>query len=122
MGTVGAVAIDQTGNICAGTSTGGLVIDLPGRVGDTPLVGCGTYCNGVAGASCTGAGERIMQVVLAKKVVDLVNGGMSAQQAVEKGIEVLETVNGKGGVISIDQHGNIGYAFNTQRMTVAYIE
>ena len=63
-----------------------------------------------------------MQVVLAKKVVDLVNGGMSAQQAVEKGIEVLETVNGKGGVISIDQHGNIGYAFNTQRMTVAYIE
>src|SRR5713226_6036107 len=70
-GTVGAVAIDRNGNLFAGTSTGGTCCKLPGRVGDSPLIGCGCYADSeVGGVSCTGYGEAIMKVVLAKTAAD----------------------------------------------------
>lgn len=122
LSTVGAVAIDAEGNICAGTSTGGLLVDLPGRVGDTPLIGCGTYANQYTKISCTGTGERIMQVVLAKKVADCIEAGMGAIAAAEKGVEVLGTVKGRGGLICIEKNGRIKYASNTRYITMAYIE
>ena len=123
-GTVGAVARDKAGHIAAGTSTGGTPNKLPGRVGDSPLVGCGCYADDVsAGASATGWGESIMKVVLCKTACDLAANGADAQSAAEKTIGVLaDRVQGLGGLILIDQHGHIGQAFNTPRMARAWVE
>ncbi len=121
--TVGCVAIDSHGNIAAGTSTGGVPNKRSGRVGDTPIIGSGLYAdNESCGVSATGWGESIMRVVLAKTICSLVEAGLSAQRAAEKGIEVLERkVNGLGGVIVIDRDSRIGFAYNTRRMAYAYI-
>jgi L-asparaginase / beta-aspartyl-peptidase len=123
-GTVGAVAIDVNGHLAAGTSTGGTPNKLQGRVGDSPLIGCGCYADDVsAGASATGWGESIMKVVLCKAVCDFVAQGYSAQVAAEKAIGVLaDRAQGLGGVIVIDRAGKIGLAFNTPRMAHAWIE
>lgn len=123
-GTVGAVARDAQGHIAAGTSTGGTPNKLPGRVGDSPLIGCGCYAeNESAGASATGWGESIMKVVLCKTVCDFVTHGQDAQAAAEKTIAVLaHRGQGYGGVIVIDHSGKIGTAFNTPRLARAWIE
>jgi L-asparaginase / beta-aspartyl-peptidase len=123
-GTVGAVAIDVNGHLAAGTSTGGTPNKLQGRVGDSPLIGCGCYADDIsAGASATGWGESIMKVVLCKAVCDFVAQGDSAQAAAEKAIGVLaDRAQGLGGVIVIDRAGKIGLAFNTPRMAHAWIE
>lgn len=123
-GTVGAVAIDVNGHLAAGTSTGGTPNKLQGRVGDSPLIGCGCYADDLsAGASATGWGESIMKVVLCKAVCDFVAQGHTAQVAAEKAIGVLaDRAQGLGGVIVIDRAGKIGLAFNTPRMAHAWIE
>ncbi len=123
-GTVGAVARDVHGHLAAGTSTGGTPNKLQGRVGDSPLIGCGCYAdNASAGASATGWGESIMKVVLSKAVCDFVAQGLEAQQAVEKAIGVLaDRAQGLGGLIVIDRFGQIGVSFNTPRMARAWIE
>jgi beta-aspartyl-peptidase (threonine type) len=123
-GTVGAVAFDVNGHLAAGTSTGGTPNKLQGRVGDSPLIGCGCYADDFsAGVSATGWGESIMKVVLCKTVCDFVAQGHSAQVAAEKAIGVLtDRVHGLGGVIVIDRTGRIGLAFNTPRMARAWIE
>ncbi len=122
--TVGAVAMDKNNNICAGTSTGGTLNKYPGRIGDSPLIGCGTYAdNEIGGASTTGWGEAIIKVVLAKTVIDLMetNGG-HPQEAAEKGIEILHRkVDGFGGVIVMNKIGECRFAYNTPRMARAYI-
>lgn len=122
--TVGVVALDIEGNICTGTSTGGTPNKYPGRVGDSPLIGCGTYAdNEVGGVSTTGWGEAMIKVVMAKTVIDLmdVNGG-NPQQAADRGIEILHRkADGFGGVIVLNKDGDIGVAFNTPRMARAYI-
>jgi L-asparaginase / beta-aspartyl-peptidase len=117
-GTVGCVSMDAGGNVAAGTSTGGTPKKLPGRVGDTPLIGCGTYAeNGAGGISCTGWGEAIMKVTLAKSVSIGMRGGKTAQVSAEEGIRLLETrADGLGGLICIDPSGSIGIAYNTPRM------
>jgi beta-aspartyl-peptidase (threonine type) len=122
-GTVGAVALDQAGHIVAATSTGGTPFSLAGRVGDSPLAGCGTYAdNETGGASATGHGERIMQVVLAKHATDLIRTGMSAPQAAQSAIDYLgQRVNGLGGLILIDKDGSTGFAHNTPHMAAAWI-
>ncbi len=122
-GTVGAVARDRAGHIAAGTSTGGTPNKLQGRVGDSPLIGCGCYADDdSAGASATGWGESIMKVVLSKAVCDFIAQGLDAQQAAEKAIEVLaDRAQGLGGLIVIDRAGQIGAAFNTPRMARAWI-
>jgi len=123
-GTVGAVAFDVNGHLAAGTSTGGTPNKLQGRVGDSPLIGCGCYADDLsAGASATGWGESIMKVVLCKAVCDFVAQGHSTQAAAEKAIGVLaDRAHGLGGVIVIDRAGKIGLAFNTPRMAHAWIE
>ncbi len=123
-GTVGAVAYDVDGHLAAGTSTGGTPNKLQGRVGDSPLIGCGCYADDFsAGVSATGWGESIMKVVLCKTVCDFVAQGHSAQSAAEKAIGVLaDRAQGLGGVIVIDRTGKIGLAFNTPRMAHAWIE
>ena len=122
--TVGAVAMDANGDICVGTSTGGTFNKYPGRVGDSPLIGCGSYAdNAVGGVSTTGWGEAMIKVVMAKTVIDLleVSGG-HPQIAAEKGIDFLHRkVDGYGGVIVLNNGGKIGVAFNTPRMARAYI-
>lgn len=122
-GTVGAVAQDVRGNIVAGTSTGGTCCKLPGRVGDSPLIGCGCYADTEAGGvSCTGWGEAIMKVVLAKSATDDLRSGRSAQQAADAAVQLLaRCVNGTGGLILLDRNGNPGFAFNTPHMAHGYV-
>jgi len=117
--TVGAVAIDADGLIAVATSTGGTPNKLPGRVGDSPLIGAGAYAdNNCAGASSTGWGESLMQVLLAKTCVDFVQQGNDAQKAADLSISLLKSrVDGRGGIIVIDKTGNAGFAYNTPYMS-----
>lgn len=123
-GTVGAVALDVEGNVAAATSTGGMYYKLPGRVGDSPLVGSGAYADNSTGAtSATGHGERIMRVVLCKTATDSLAHGLSAQEAVDFAIKTLtERVGGYGGLILVDYRGQIAFAHNTPHMAVAWID
>jgi beta-aspartyl-peptidase (threonine type) len=123
-GTVGAVARDRAGHIAAGTSTGGTPNKLQGRVGDSPLIGCGCYADDLsAGASATGWGESIMKVVLSKAACDYSTLGQAAQAAAERAIGMLaDRAQGLGGLIVIDRSGQIGVAFNTPRMARAWLK
>ncbi len=121
-GTVGAVAYDATGALVAGTSTGGTLFKHPGRVGDSPLIGCGCYADGEAGAvSATGEGEAIMRVVLSKTAVDLMRAGHSPRDAAEACLTLLRNRGrGIGGIILIDRMGRVGFAHTTPRMAHGY--
>ncbi|KAK4534318.1 hypothetical protein CDCA_CDCA01G0343 [Cyanidium caldarium] len=121
--TVGAVAIDNYGNVAAATSTGGITAKMVGRVGDSPLIGCGCYADNSTGAvSTTGHGESIMRVMLASRVCLLMQSGMNAQQAARSALRSMEErVGGRGGVIVIGKHGDLGAAFTTERMVWASI-
>jgi len=123
-GTVGAVAMDAQGNIAAATSTGGTPFKLPGRVGDSCLIGCGLYAdNLIGGVSATGYGESIIKIVLSKVVCELLGKGLTAQKAAEEGVKMLEKkINGRGGVIVLDKKGNIGIFYNTPKMARAYLK
>ncbi|MDK2373292.1 MAG: isoaspartyl peptidase/L-asparaginase [Candidatus Korarchaeota archaeon] len=122
--TVGAVAIDEGGNLAAATSTGGTPLKMPGRVGDTPLVGSGAYAdNTLGGASATGLGESIMRVVLSKTALDLVSQALDPASAAKRAIEIMEKrVGGGAGLILIDSRGNVGLAYNTPAMSFAFNE
>jgi beta-aspartyl-peptidase (threonine type) len=122
--TVGAVAIDRFGNIAAATSTGGIRFKLPGRVGDSPLVGSGAYADNLAGgASATGHGETIMRVLLSKTATDAMAAGLNACEAAMHSITVLDKrVQGQGGIIVVDRTGRVGFAHNTPQMAVAWRE
>jgi L-asparaginase / beta-aspartyl-peptidase len=124
MGTVGAVAIDEVGDIAVATSTGGTPNKMSGRVGDSPLVGCGTYAdNSSAGVSATGYGEALMKICVARRVCQSIEAGKSARSAANEAIAYLEKrVGGHGGVILIDRKGEISYAHNTPRMAVAFTD
>jgi beta-aspartyl-peptidase (threonine type) len=121
--TVGAVAIDLNGDVAAGTSTGGMPMKLAGRVGDSPLIGCGTYAdNESGGVSATGHGESIIKTTLAKTTCGLIENGLTAQEAADTAIDFLWTkVGGKGGVIVIDKNGNVGLSYNTAKMPRAWM-
>ena len=140
-GTVGAVALDSDGRLFAATSTGGTCCKLPGRVGDSPLIGCGCYADAeVGGVSCTGYGEAIMKVVLAKTAADFLRHPVGtdpnlspsilpkpttpdvAALAAREAVSVLaKRTHATGGVILLDRKGNPGFAFNTPRMAYAYV-
>jgi beta-aspartyl-peptidase (threonine type) len=123
-GTVGAVALDYKGHVAGGTSTGGTPNKYPGRVGDSPLIGCGTYAdNSVGAVSTTGWGEAMIKVVMAKTVIDLMErNSLDPSTAVREAIGVLERkTEGYGGIIAIDKGGEIGIAYNTPRMARAYL-
>lgn len=122
-GTVGAVAIDKDGNIAAGTSTGGMAGKRHGRIGDSPIIGAGTYAdNSTCGISCTGQGEYFMRIGLAKEVSDQIKfGNKSLQEAVQYSIhEHLSGMKGLGGLIAIDSNGIVVMEFNTPGMYRAY--
>ncbi|NLX08503.1 MAG: hypothetical protein GXY36_02500 [Chloroflexi bacterium] len=124
MDTVGAVAIDASGNVAAATSTGGVHFKLPGRVGDSPLVGSGAYADNETGAaSTTGHGENIMRVVLSKTATDALAHGMDVQAAADYAIAYLHRrVGGYGGIIVVDRAGNTAFAYNTPHMAVAWTD
>jgi beta-aspartyl-peptidase (threonine type) len=122
-GTIGAVAIDERGHVAAATSTGGTSHKRAGRIGDSPLIGAGTYADDRAGAvSMTGTGEVIIRVVAAKFACDALRQGASARQAADRTVEELARVGGDGGLILIDGQGHLSFAFNTARMSRAWID
>lgn len=145
-GTVGAVAMDRNGQLFAATSTGGTCCKLPGRVGDSPLIGCGCYADQEAGGvSCTGYGEAIMKIVMAKTATDFLRHSPdrnkipavsplqptahsqaateSAMAAARASVDILaRRTHATGGLILLDRDGNPGWAFNTPRMSYGYVQ
>lgn len=116
-GTVGAVACDGRGHVAAATSTGGTQDKAPGRVGDTPIIGAGTYADDEAGAaSATGWGESILRVTLAKAAIDRLRAGDGPGRAGSVAIGTLERVSGKAGLILVDRRGRAAAVYNTPRM------
>lgn len=124
-GTVGAVALDAQGNLAAGTSTGGLTNKLYGRVGDSPIIGAGTYAdNATVAVSGTGTGEFFMRGVLAYDIAARMKyGKASVSDAVDQAIKAaLDDKAGRGGVIALDKDGQIKFGFNTEGMYRGYIK
>lgn len=120
--TVGAVALDSNGRLASATSTGGLPKKMLGRVGDTPLVGCGGYANTVAAASTTGHGESIMKTVLAWDVVRNIEDGLNPMQACAKSVnKMVSSIQGVGGVICLNKNGEFGRAFSSKQMAWASV-
>ena len=122
-GTVCAVAWIDYGHLAAGTSTGGVASPVmhEGRVGDTPVIGSGTYCNAYGGASATGVGEAIIRVTLTREVVRLIESGLHPQEAAERAMEQFEArTKSEAGVIALDRQGRHGAAFNTETMQTAF--
>lgn len=117
-GTVGAVALDKSGNIAAGTSTGGMTNKKWGRVGDSPIIGAGTYANNnTCGVSGTGHGEYFIRLGIAKDISALMEyKGLTLQQAAEEVINKLTRLGGTGGVVALDKNGNVAMPFNTSGM------
>jgi beta-aspartyl-peptidase (threonine type) len=121
-GTVGAVARDAGGHVAAATSTGGMMLKRPGRVGDTPLIGCGTYADDAQGAcSCTGLGEAIIKATLARRAVELL-GTRDPNHVATEIVEELKRFGGDGGLILVDAQGRVGFAFNSPRMARAWVD
>ncbi len=129
-GTVGAVALDSRGRLFAATSTGGTCCKLPGRVGDSPLIGCGCYADSeLGGVSCTGYGEAIMKIVMAKTAADFLRrpgeGGApenNAMRAAKESVDLLSRrTHATGGLILLDRDGIPGFAHSTPRMAYGYV-
>ena len=123
LGTVGAVALDQNGNLAAGTSTGGMTNKRYGRIGDVPVIGAGTYAeNGVCGISATGHGEYFIRYVVAHDIAARIKyANQSIQNAASDVIAALKAKGGLGGVIGLDAQGNVVMPFNTKGMFRGYI-
>jgi beta-aspartyl-peptidase (threonine type) len=118
-GTVGAVALDKSGNLAAATSTGGMTNKMTGRVGDTPIIGAGTYANNnTCAVSATGHGEYFMRYVVAHEISALMEyKGMTLEEASNEVIfNKLLPAGGTGGVIAVDKEGNFTMTFNTSGM------
>ncbi len=123
-GTVGAVALDQNGDLAAATSTGGTTNKRPGRVGDSPVIGAGTYANNATCAvSATGDGEYFIRATVAHDVSALMEyRGMSLNEAAQTVLEKVAKLGGTGGLIAIDRQGNIALPFNTSGMYRGYVD
>jgi len=117
-GTVGCVALDVNGNITAGTSTGGMTNKKFGRIGDSPIIGAGTYANNqTCGISCTGHGEFFIRLAVAKDISNMIEyNNVKLEEAGNQMIEKLNKIGGKGGFIGIDKYGNIIMNMNTSGM------
>lgn len=117
-GTVGAVALDQAGNLAAGTSTGGTTNKQFGRIGDSPIFGAGTYANNrTCGVSCTGDGEYFIRAVVAHDVSAMMEyKGMTVSEAAQAAIDKAGKLGGTGGLIALDKDGNFAMPFNTSGM------
>jgi beta-aspartyl-peptidase (threonine type) len=122
-GTVGTVAFDKEGRLAAATSTGGIFNKYPGRVGDSAVIGAGTYADDTLGAaSATGTGEAIIRTTLTRTAIDFLHGGVHPTQAARRSIELLERrTSSEAGLILIDALGRVGYAHNAPAMSVAFL-
>ncbi len=120
--TVGAVALDKRGHVAAGASTGGIALMLPGRVGDTPLIGCGVYADDEAGAvSMTGLGESIIRIAVAKEIVDRLEAGASPSMAIRQVLrKLISRVKGSAGALVLAPDGRFAIRHTTPRMTAGY--
>ena len=123
-GTVGAVALDKNGNLAAATSTGGTTNKMPGRIGDTPVIGAGTYANNqTCAVSCTGDGEYFIRTAAAHEVSALMQyRGMKLQEAARTALDTVKQLGGTGGLIAIDRNGEIALPFNTNGMYRGYVD
>lgn len=119
-GTVGAAALDASGALAAATSTGGLSLKLPGRVGDSPVPGAGTYATRAAAASATGRGEAILRALLTRDACDRVARGDPPQDAAQAALGALAGLGGGAGIIVVDRRGRIGIAHDTPFMPHAW--
>ena len=122
-GTVGAVALDKNGNLAAATSTGGMTNKKFGRIGDSPIIGAGTYANNnTCAVSCTGHGEYFIRLTIAHDISALMEyKNLTVKQAGDEVIKKLAISGGTGGVIIVDKNGNIAMPFNTEGMFRGYI-
>ena len=118
--TVGAVALDERGTLAAATSTGGVLGKWAGRVGDSPLIGVGTYCTEQIAISCTGKGEAFMKAATAKEVAMRLEFGESLEKAVGKALANVQQFGGTGGLICLTAKGNICAGFNAPHMAYAW--
>jgi beta-aspartyl-peptidase (threonine type) len=120
--TVGALAIDQNGDLAAADSTGGVSLKLPGRIGDSPILGAGLYAdNRIGAATATGVGEIAMRFVVSKLACDAM-GALTAQQAASQTVKRVTKLAGRGlGIVTLDRKGRYGVAHNTQHLCWASI-
>jgi beta-aspartyl-peptidase (threonine type) len=120
--TVGAVALDRAGTVAAGASTGGIDLMLPGRVGDTPIIGCGVYADDERGAvSMTGVGEGIIRLVMAKEICDRLAQGMTPANAARLALRGLVTrIQGAAGALVLSPDGRFTIAHVTPRMAAGW--
>lgn len=118
LGTVGAVALDRQGRLAAATSTGGVAFKPSGRIGDSPLIGAGTYADDRAAVSCTGSGEVFIRLAVAHDLcARLRHGGATLEQAARALIQqAVPALGGQGGLIAVDRHGHLALPFNTRGM------
>jgi beta-aspartyl-peptidase (threonine type) len=123
-GTVGCVALDVYGNLCAGTSTGGMTNKKYGRIGDSPIIGAGNYANNkTCAVSCTGHGEYYIRLGVARDISALMEyKNMEVVEACREEIRKLGELGGTGGVIALDANGNVAMEFNTSGMFRGYIK
>ncbi len=123
-GTVGAVALDQAGNLAAATSTGGMTDKRPGRIGDSPIIGAGTYANNqTCAVSGTGDGEYFIRSAVGHDISALMEyRGMSLKEAAQTVLDKVAKLGGTGGLIAIDKEGNVALPFNTSGMYRGYID
>ncbi|MAI04471.1 MAG: beta-aspartyl-peptidase [Euryarchaeota archaeon] len=120
MGTVGAVAIDKNGMLAAATSTGGMTGKPNGRIGDTPIIGAGTWADQMVAVSCTGVGEAFIRTCAAHEVATRLRLGESLETACKNMLDMVAPLGGRGGVIAIDSNGNIEIPFQTMLMYRGY--
>ncbi len=121
--TVGCVVVDGQSRIAATSSTGGISKKLPGRVGDSPVIGSGAYANSVCGATVTGSGEHIMRVTLSRMIVLYVEEGLDVGSAAKRGMKMFEAETGsEAGVVVADARGNYGFSTNAKAMPTVIIQ
>jgi len=121
-GTVNIMAIDKNGNICSGVSTSGTAFKFPGRLGDSPIIGAGNYCdNRFGAAACTGRGELAIRLSLARTIVSYVENGMTVREACARGMKDINELHEKGGMncLAMDNKGNTMSA-STGRESIHY--
>ena len=120
-GTIGAVALDTNGELAAATSTGGTFAKLEGRVGDTPIIGAGTWADSDIAISCTGTGEYFIRTGAALAVAYKVKAGMSMSQAIDEVLADVKYLGGDGGIIAINSTGQIEMIYNSEGMKRASV-
>lgn len=120
--TVGAVAIDDRGALAAATSTGGVLGKWPGRVGDAPIVGAGTYADAAVAVSCTGRGEAFLRAVTAKALAERLAAGAALEPALRRALADVRAHAGEGGLIAIAADGSVAYGFDTSHLAVGWTD